>query len=65
MTQIEIPFIAWWRQANAEMEDRGAHEMGFRDARYWFERNYSPDTAARLQLENEDSAQEERSYYDQ
>lgn len=57
-------FFTWWRAVNAELEDRGFEEMGFRDARYWFERGYSPDTAARLQLENEDAAQEERSYYD-
>ena len=64
MPMQEISFIVWWRAANAELEDRGHEEMAFRDARYWFERGYSPDTAARLQLENEDAAQEERSYYD-
>lgn len=64
MTIQEMPFLTWWREANDEMIAKSGYDMNLGDARYWYERNHSPGTAARLQIENEDSTQEERSYYD-
>ena len=41
-------FMVWWKAANEEMERLGGREIQFASARYWYEYNYSPDTAARL-----------------
>lgn len=51
MPDNETPFLIWWRQTNVHLEQGGSFEIGFGDARYWFEAKVSPDTAARLVIE--------------
>ena len=41
-------FFDWWREANDHAEHLGVAPLLYGDARYWFERSYSPTTAAEL-----------------
>jgi hypothetical protein len=45
------PFGDWWRELNQELAKIQCGEAGFGDARYYYNSNYSPMTAARLILE--------------
>ena len=44
-------FIDWWRETNSHLFWNGREDMSLGDARYWFDRNYSPPTAAALHME--------------
>lgn len=40
--------LLWWDELNAELAARGEKEALLGDANYFFEKNYSPMTAAQL-----------------
>jgi hypothetical protein len=62
MSTNETPFLIFWRQTNVHLERAGSFEIGFGDARYWFEASVSPDTAARLVIEERRREVEESEY---
>ena len=62
MTRMK--FVEWWRKANTILEDEGRAVLLFRLASAWWAEGLSPMQAVVRQLENLESAQEERSYYD-
>jgi len=49
-------FGDWWQLLNKELATLNAAEAGFGDARYYYNANYSPMTAARLMQEAEEAA---------
>lgn len=45
------PLLTWWEEVNNHLAEAGAPEMLYGDARYWYDRQHSPGTAAQLHLE--------------
>jgi hypothetical protein len=62
--QRKLALAPWWRQVNAALEDDGRATLLFRLASAWWAEGLSPAQAVTRQLENLESSQEERSYYD-
>ena len=46
-----LPFLAWWQEVNSRLFWAGKPDMRHEDARYWHDRQHSPETAARLHIE--------------
>jgi hypothetical protein len=44
----EPVFHLWWREFNKALKFLGTHEADQGDARYWYDAQLSPETAARL-----------------
>jgi hypothetical protein len=57
-------FMTWWKAVNDPLEDKGLNGLPFGDARSWFAERITPDEAVERHLDNLESSQEERSYYD-
>ena len=53
MPTIETPFLVFWREFNHELLARGSQDANQGVARYWWERHYSPDTAAKLECDEQ------------
>jgi len=60
----KLAFAPWWRVVNAALEDQGRAQILFRTAAAWWAEGLSPAEAVTRELENLESSQEERSYYD-
>jgi hypothetical protein len=58
------PFMEWWRRINDALEDQGRDGILYGAARAGWLEGLTIDQAVKRQLENLDSSQEERSYYD-
>ena len=48
MNDSGLAFGCYWKALNEELKLIGQTEALFGDARYWFERNYSPNGAASM-----------------
>ncbi len=59
-----MKFAPWWRAVNEALEDEGRAQILFRLASAWWAEGLTPIQAVERQLENLESSQEERSYYD-
>ena len=57
-------FADWWRAVNAALEDQGRAIILFRLASAWWAEGLTPGEAVQRQLDNLESSQEERSFYD-
>jgi hypothetical protein len=60
----KLALMPWWTKVNDALEDQGLNGLLYGDARAWHAERISPAEAVARQLENLESAQEERSYYD-
>lgn len=60
MPTDETPFLIFWRQTNALLEKAGSFELGFGDARSWFDAKITPEETARRIIEFRRSEVEER-----
>jgi alkylated DNA nucleotide flippase Atl1 len=60
----KLALAPWWRAVNAALEDQGRATLLFRQASAWWAEGLSPAEAVTRELENLESAQEERSAYD-
>jgi hypothetical protein len=58
-------FLTWWSQVNDALEDQGREQILYGRARDWHLAGLTVAEAVERELENLESAQEERSYYDQ
>jgi hypothetical protein len=61
---MRMKFSDWWRQVNAALEDDGREVILLRRACAWWAEGLTPAQAVERELDNINSAQEERSYYD-
>ena len=59
-----MSFAPWWRAVNQALEDQGRAQILLSLASAWWAEGLSPGEAVQRQLENLESSQEERSYYD-
>lgn len=50
-TQKYPSFMDWWQEVNDHLAQRGVPEMLYGDARWWFNRRYTPPAAAELHAE--------------
>lgn len=57
-------FADWWRAVNEALEDQGRAIILFRLASAWWAEGLTPGEAVQRQLDNLESSQEERSFYD-
>jgi hypothetical protein len=62
--QGKLAFMPWWKAVNDALEDQGRNGVLYDDARSWHAEGLSPAEAVTRELENLESSQEERSYYD-
>ncbi len=51
LSQTMPVFLDWWENVNLELQNLAEDEINLGEARYWYERKYSPDTTARLIME--------------
>jgi hypothetical protein len=60
-----MKFNDWWRAVNVALEDTGGESLpSFFQGRVWWAKGLTVSEAVERHLENEESSQEERSYYD-
>jgi hypothetical protein len=57
-------FMDWWKQVNDLLEDCGSFDIRWGQAHSWHAEGLTPAEAVQRQLDNLESSQEERSYYD-
>jgi hypothetical protein len=61
---LKTKFVSWWIAVNQELEDQGLETLSFRHASTWWTEGATVAEAVERHLENLESSQEERSYYD-
>lgn len=61
---MRMKFAHWWHAVNEALADQGRAVILFRLASAWWAEGLTPAQAVQRQLENLESAQEERSHYD-
>jgi hypothetical protein len=59
-----MKFAPWWRAVNEALEDEGRAQILYGLACRWWAEGLTPAEAVQRQLDNLESSQEERSYYD-